>query len=116
MPRKIASPAIIGPDWFLQEWMNTQRVIAADIGRETGWAKSRISEIVNGKTGYYREIVNELSRVLRIQPFELLMHPEDAFAIRRLQDTALQIAAEPRVPFTPAEPESNRLKPLRRAH
>lgn len=115
MPRKSVPTTTIGPDWFLQDWMKTQRTIAADIARETGWAKSRVSEIVNGQTNYYREIVNELARVLRIQPFELLMHPDAAFAIRRLQDTALQIAAEPRVPFSPAEPETDRLAPRRRA-
>ena len=84
MPRKTISRAAIETDWFLHEWMDTHRVIAADIVRETGWPKSRVSEIVNGKTSYYREIVNELARVLRIHPFELLMHPFDAFAIRRL--------------------------------
>ena len=115
MPRKTASAADIGPDWFLPEWMATLNVKAARIVDETGWGKATVSDIVNGKTSYYRKIVNELARVLRIQPFELLMHPDDAFAMRRLRDSAIQIAAEPRTPFTPAEPPLERLAPRRRA-
>ncbi len=114
MPRKRTSNTVIGPDWHLVEWMRTLKVSQADIMRETGCGKARMSEIANGKTNYYREIVNDLARVLKVQPYELLMAPEEAMAIRRMRESALQIAADNRATFTPAPPESARLDPSRR--
>ena len=87
-------PRDLSPDWFLQEWMATLKISQADIARETGWGKSKISELFSGKRFYLRQHVNELSRALKIQPFELLMHPDDAMAIRRLRDAALTIVSD----------------------
>lgn len=117
MPRKAAPPKAVGPDWYLPEWMETLHVRQADIVAATEWPKSRVSEIVSGKTSYYREIVNELSRVLNIQPYELLMHPEQANAIKRQRADALRIAAEERQEWRGFEPErpddDGRLRPKR---
>lgn len=57
----------------------------ADLIEKTGWPKSRMSEIVNGKTEYYREIVNTLAAALNIRPWELLMTPEEANHLKRLR-------------------------------
>lgn len=99
MPRKKLAPKAVGPDWFLTEWMKTLEVRAVDLVRETGMGKATISDIVNGRTDYYRVLVNEIARVLRIEPFELLMHPDEAFALRRLRASALSIAAEQTSPW-----------------
>lgn len=85
MARKVPPSRSVEPDWFLREWMDTLEVRQTDLIRETGWAKSRVSEIVNGKTDYYREIVNTLASVLKIHPWELLMLPEEAHHIKRLR-------------------------------
>lgn len=61
----------------------------------TGWDKRKASELVNGKQRYNRDTVNEAAAALNIAPFELLLSPADAMALRRLRDTALAIAAEP---------------------
>lgn len=53
-----------------------------------------MSDIYNGRTAYYREIVNALSNALNIQPYELLMPPEEAMSIRRMRQAAITIAAE----------------------
>lgn len=97
--RKTTTPGEIAADWYLPEWMASLRVTQAELVRETGMSKSTVSEIVNGKTHYYRALVNEMSRALKVEPFELLMHPDDAFALRRLRDDALRIAAETRLPW-----------------
>jgi transcriptional regulator with XRE-family HTH domain len=70
-----------------------------DLVRETGMSKATISDIVNGRTNYYRALVNQMALVLRIEPFELLMHPDEAFALRRLRAAGLSIAAEPVTPW-----------------
>jgi transcriptional regulator with XRE-family HTH domain len=89
-------------DWYLPQWLSSLHLKQADLERLTGWDKRKASFLVNGKQSYKREIVNEAAAALRIEPFELLMHPADAFALRRLRETALRIAADNRVPFTPA--------------
>lgn len=99
MPRKVIPTTAIGPDWFLPEWMGALDVKPVDLVRETGMSKATISDIVNGRTNYYRALVNQMALVLRIEPFELLMHPDEAFALRRLRATALSIAADPVTPW-----------------
>lgn len=99
MPRKKLSPKAVGPDWFLSDWMRTLQVRPVDLVHETGMGKATISDIVNGRTDYYRALVNEMARALKIEPFELLMPPDEAYALRRLRATALTIAAEPLVPW-----------------
>lgn len=109
MPRKAPDRSGLAahqPDWFLPEWMASLRVTQADLCRETGLNKSTMSEIKNGKTSYYRALVNQMSRALRIEPFELLMHPDEAFALRRLREGALRIAAEQKVGWK-AFPQDN---------
>lgn len=114
MSRKREPLSSFGHDWYLVEWLRTLRVTQADLTRETGWGKATVNDIYHGKTAYYRQIVNALALALKIEPFELLMHPDEAFRLRRLRDTALAIAAEEHQSFRAAEPPQERLLPLRR--
>lgn len=86
-------------DWYLRAWLETQKMRQIDLVERTGWGKSKVSELVNGVWHYNREIINTVAKALRIEPFELLMHPDEAMAIRRLRDNALRIAAERRMPY-----------------
>jgi transcriptional regulator with XRE-family HTH domain len=86
-------------DWYLTDWMAATGVSQADIIRRTDISKSKMSMLVNGHRKYHREDVNELSCAMNIEPFELLMHPADAMAIRRLRDTAMRIAADAATPY-----------------
>lgn len=79
-------------DWYLAEWMDTLDVSQADLCRETGFPKAKMSELVNGKSRYNRDVVNPLAQALHIAPHELLMHPQEAFALRRLRESAISIA------------------------
>jgi plasmid maintenance system antidote protein VapI len=81
-------------DWHLTDWMRDLEVTQADLCRATGFPKAKMSELVTGKSRYNRDIVNVLSRALNIQHYELLMHPAEAFALRRLRESAIRIAAE----------------------
>lgn len=96
-------------DWFLKQWLDHLRVKQAALSRLTGWDKRKTSYLVNGKQPFNREDVNQVCRALSIAPFELLMHPEDAFALRRMRDVALRIAAETTLPWNGAELESGNL-------
>lgn len=94
----------LGPqnDWYLAQWLKVLKTSQAELERRTGWDKRKASHLVNGKQPYKRDTVNEASSALNIAPFELLMHPDDAFALRRLRESAIKIAADNHSPFRPA--------------
>lgn len=71
--------------------MKTLQVSQADLSRLTGYPKAKVSDLVTGKQRYNRDILNDLSRALNIQPHELLMSPEDAMAQRQMKAAAQTI-------------------------
>lgn len=100
MPRKPSTtkglaPAV--PDWYLPEWMATLRVSQAKLAKECDWTPSTMHGIYHGRTSYYREIVNLIASKLNIEPFELLMPPDRAMALRRFQEAAVTLAHDSEV-------------------
>lgn len=83
-------------DWYLKEWMQTLRISQARLSERTGWSKASTNSFYHCKNGYYREVLNEAADALHIQPFELLMHPEDAMAIRQMRADALRVVESSR--------------------
>lgn len=104
MPRKAEHEEQTGPDWYLREWLEVTGFTQAKLQRATGWSKGTANNIYHGKTSYYRQILNEVSAVLGIEPYELLMHPRDAMAMRQIRESVYRIAAEARQSYIP-EPE-----------
>lgn len=64
----------------------------ADIVRDLGWNKARISLMLHGKQPYDRDSINELAAYLNLKPHELLMPPSEAKALRSLRENAIKIA------------------------
>lgn len=91
------------PNWYLKEWMDHLGKRQSSLVSELGWLKGRASKFYHGQHSYRREIVNELAAWLGIAPYELLMPPADALAIRRLRETAAEIVAT-----TPAPGKASR--------
>jgi transcriptional regulator with XRE-family HTH domain len=85
-----------GFDWYLKEWLATLGKRQADIVRDLGWNKARVSLMLRGKQPYDRDSLNELATYLHLFPHELLMHPDEAMALRQLKVAAGQIV---RIPF-----------------
>ena len=81
-------------DWFLKAWLEAHRLKQADLVRRTGWSGKKVSYLVNGRSRYNRDYVNGAAEALDIEPFELLLHPDDAMALRRLRSAARDIAAD----------------------
>jgi hypothetical protein len=81
-------------DWFLKEWMAFKKRRQAQIIRDIGWERGRVSKVVNSRQAYARDDVNTLAAWLEIEPFELLMPPAEALALRRLREAAHLIVAE----------------------
>lgn len=88
----------MGPrhDWYLKEWLRQVGKKQADVVRDLDWNKARVSLMMRGIQPYERDSVNEIADYLNIRPFELLMHPDDAMAIRRLRAEMLRLAHETR--------------------
>lgn len=80
--------------WFLREWMNALGVRQRDMIERAGWSKTTASLLYNGRQDYSPKLVEEAANALNIAPYELLLKPEDAMAIRRLRQSAVQIAAD----------------------
>jgi hypothetical protein len=89
--RRMAAPRY---DWFAAQWLKATGKKQADIVHDLDWNKAKISLMVRGLQPYTRDEVNELSEYLNIRPYELLMHPEDAMALRRLRADMLRLANE----------------------
>lgn len=81
-------------DWYLKEWLASLGKKQSDIVRDLDWNKARVSLMVRGLQPYERDSVNELATYLNIRPHELLMHPDDAMAIRRLRAEMVRLAHE----------------------
>lgn len=83
-------------DWFLADWLKSLSVSQADLVRLTDYPKAKVSDLVTGKQRYNRDVLNDIALALNLQPHELLLHPDDAMALRRFKIAAETIV---RVPF-----------------
>jgi hypothetical protein len=81
-------------DWFIREWMTAcgVRFPHAFLQEKLDYSDGKASNVLTGKKRYDRDIMNEVADALNIQPYELLMHPEEAMALRKQREAALAIA------------------------
>jgi transcriptional regulator with XRE-family HTH domain len=79
-------------NWYLREWMDLLGKSQADMMRLCGWSKASASYLYNNKQDYSPRIVNEAALALNLEPFELLMKPERAMALRKQREAALVLA------------------------
>lgn len=84
-------------NWHLREWMEATDAFRGRGGqarmmKETGWSKATMSQLYNNKQDYSPEILNVAAKALNVEPFELLMKPERAYAYRRQREAALALA------------------------
>lgn len=89
--RRMATPRW---DVYLKEWLRALGKTQADVAKDLDWNKAKVSLIANGKQPYMRDDINQLAEYLNLRPFELLMHPDDAFGIRRLRAEMIRLAHE----------------------
>ncbi len=85
-------------DWYLKQWLRTLGKTQQWVADQLELQKSKISRKASGTTPYDRDDVNAISALLHLQPYELLMHPEDAMEIRSMRKS-IQLAAERRAAY-----------------
>lgn len=90
--------ALGGHDWYLRDWFATQQLKQRDLITKLDYAPQTASNLWHGVQPYRRDHVEAISALLNIQPFELLMPPEEAMALRRLRSAIAEVVksdAEP---------------------
>ena len=93
-------------NWYLRDWMRTLGVTQADLIERTELNKTAISLLCNDRQDYTPEIVRDMAGALNVATYELLMHPEDAMALRQLRRDALQVVRTTEAFQSPAEPQN----------
>lgn len=82
-------------NWYLREWMAMihpkERGRQAWMMEKTGWSKATMSQLYNNEQDYSPQKVNEAAAALNTEPWELLMPPERAMALRRIRASAEEI-------------------------
>jgi transcriptional regulator with XRE-family HTH domain len=82
-------------DWYLKEWLEATGTTQAELVRRTDYPKAKVSDLVTGKQRYNRDILNDVASALNVHPYELLMHPSEAMAQRRIRRLAEQMVQIP---------------------
>lgn len=80
------------PDWYLHEWFATQGLKQNDLVTKLDYPKNTANRLWHGLQPFRRDHVAEISALLNIKPHELLMPPEEAFRIRRLEAAVREAA------------------------
>lgn len=101
-----------GPDWYLHEWFATAGLKQHDLVTKLDYPKNTANRLWHGLQPFRRDHIVAISALLNIKPHELLMPPEEAFRIRRLEAAVREVAQEaaPAAPAadTPAKKGSSR--------
>lgn len=92
-------PRQLSHHWYLAEWAERLNVRQKDAVKQLSWSKSQASDLFNGKQRYTQDLIDEVAAWLQLAPYELLMPPEEAMAIRAMRNSA-RVAGP--VAFTPA--------------
>lgn len=102
-------------DWYLHEWVATSEKNQNSLTTELGMHKNTAHRLWHGKQPYRRDYVNQIAAWLNIQPYELLLHPEDAMAIRAMRAAAPRMVGSTAISQSPVrETEQPTEAPSRR--
>lgn len=83
-------------DWFLREWFAYFSMKQRDLVTKLDYQPAQAHRLWHSLQPYRRDNVEEIADLLKIAPFELLMRPEEAMAMRRLRSAISEVAlAEP---------------------
>lgn len=80
--------------WYFKEWATLGGKIQADVDRELGWPRAKAYALWNEKQRYTQDTVDEVANWLQVEPYELLMPPEEAMQIRKIREAARLIVGK----------------------
>lgn len=91
--RPSTPPDQLAHRWYFPEWTTHLSRRQADAERELGWSRAKTSDLWNRRQRYTQNDVDEVAIWLELEPYELLMPPEEALALRRMREAARSIVA-----------------------
>jgi hypothetical protein len=104
---------IDAPLWYIQEWFATKEMIQRDLVTKLDWLPAKAHKVWHGVQEPRVSELHEIADLLKIRPYELLMHPDDASKLRRLEAALKEVALEaPSVRGQPSPQSTD--APLRR--
>lgn len=83
---------------YIREWMQSVGLKQTDLVKQLGWSKAKANAVWHGQQRYNEDMLDDVSRLVNASVFELLLPPETAHSLRRIQQTARQIAHESEAP------------------
>jgi hypothetical protein len=106
MARRGAPKSQVG--WYLREWMNTVPLFTGRGGQTrfrelTGWSKAVMSNLYNNQQDYSPLLLEQAAQALNVEPFELLIPPDRAMALRGFRQTAAKIVESEPAPLPTVE-------------
>jgi hypothetical protein len=84
--------ALSGHNWYLQEWFAVAGLKQRDLVTQLDYLPATGHKLWHGLQPYRRDHVEQISALLHIKPYELLMPPDEAMAIRRLRSAIAEVA------------------------
>lgn len=81
-----------GGGWYLREWFETAGLKQFDLVTKLDYQRGTAHKLWHGLQPYRRDNVEQVAALLNIKPYELLMAPEEAMAIRRLRSAIAEVA------------------------
>lgn len=78
-------------DWYFNQWLTHCGKTQANLVNDLGWNKSKASLFAKGEQRYHRDDINQLAAYLHLEPFELLLPPDRAMALRQYRASAEKI-------------------------
>lgn len=98
------------PLWYLQEWFASSGRKQRDLITGLGWLPAKANKVWHGIQEPRTSEVHEIAAFLNIEAHELLMPPEEAMRIRRVQSVLSEVAAPPSPPEVAEAPAGPRRK------
>lgn len=78
-------------NWYIKEWLRTCEVTQAKLAELMDVNKTTVSHLVNNQIDYTPEYIRDVALALQIEPFELLLPPDRAMALRQYRASAEKI-------------------------
>lgn len=93
MAKRATDQKHYGHTWYLREWLDQYGLRQVDMQKAMEWSKGKANDVFNGQQ-YSQAMVDQLAPWLKVRPYELLMPPSEAIALRRVREDAARIVAD----------------------
>lgn len=70
---------------FVREWMTLAGLKQADLVNKLDYSKAKANAIWHGEQRLNEDILEEVAALVNARPYELLLHPDTAHHLRRLE-------------------------------